>query len=168
MNPKSLVLALLCTAGCAVTPPAATPPAGSLPLPVIAQDEVVVDEGPPGIAGWIPAIFHNLWDVLSIDLGSNYGAGVHVQATNLARIGIGEYADFGLLGVEGDIFQGRWHCPLKVEQDDGSSHYDSAVWDVGVHFGIGFGGYVMVHTAEIVDWVSVVVGFGYWSLKGEF
>ncbi len=170
MNPKSLFLALLCTVACAGTRHTAptTLSNEALPLPVMAHDEVAVDDGPPGITGWVPAIFSNLWDILSMDLGSDYGAGVHVQATNLARIGIGEYADFGLLGIESDVFKCRWHCPLKVERSDHTHEYDSAVWDVGVHFGVGIGGYVMVHTAEIVDWVSVVIGFGYWSLKGDF
>ena len=165
---KLLCMALLCTAvGCAGTKEAPLNYSAEAPsLPAIAAQDG--EKEAPGIQGWIPAIFSNLWDVLSINIGTGYGAGAHVQLTNLARVGIGEYADFGLIGVESDVFYGEWHNPLYLEGEDGEHIYSQDVWDIGARFGIGFGGYFMIHTAEIVDWVSTVIGFGYWSLNEDW
>jgi hypothetical protein len=163
MKSKLLCMALLCTAGCAGTMQA--PPTmihGEAPALAV-QDE----GGPPGIQGWIPGIFDDAWDILSINLGSGYGAGVHLQATNLLRVGIGEYADFGLLGLESDVFYGHWHCPLYLENEEGEEVYMSQVWDFGARFGVGIGGHVTVHTWQILDFVSSVIGFGYWSLDND-
>ena len=162
MKSKLLCMALLCTAGCAGTMQA--PPMIHGEAPALAVQD---DGGPPGIQGWIPGIFDDLWDILSINLGSGYGAGAHVQATNLARIGIGEYADFGLLGVESDIFYGEWHNPVMLENEEGEQAYSSDVWDIGVRAGVGIGGHVTVHTWQIIDFVSSVIGFGYWSLDDD-
>jgi len=162
MNAKLLCMALLCTAGCAGTMTA--PPSIHGEAPALAVQD---DGGPPGIQGWIPGIFDDAWETLSINLGAGYGAGAHVQLTNLARVGIGEYADFGLLGIESGIFYGEWNCPLYLEDEEGGMSYHSDVWDIGARFGVGWGGHVTIHTWEVIDLISSIVGFGYWSLDGD-
>ncbi len=163
MNAKLLCMALLCTAGCAGTMTA--PPTIHGEAPALAVQD---DEGPPGIQGWIPGIFDDMWDTLSINIGSGYGAGAHVKLTNLARIGIGDYADFGLLGIERDVFYGEWHNPIYTGNDDDPDAYGGAsLWDIGAKFGVGWGGHVTIHTWEVVDLISSIIGFGYWSIDGD-
>jgi len=163
MNVKLLCMALLCTVGCAGTKNAPPTMIHSEAPAFAVQDE----EGAPGIQGWIPGIFDDLWDTISINIGSGYGAGAHVQLTNLARIGIGEYADFGLLGVEADVFYGNWHCPVELENEEGESAYSHDVWDIGTRFGVGVGAHFTLHTQQVLDLVTSIIGFGYWSWNGD-
>ncbi len=162
MNSKLLCMALLCTVGCAGTMNA--PPVISAEAPALAVQE---DGGSSGFQGWIPGIFDDAWDILSMNIGSGYGAGVHVQATNILRLGIGEYADFGVLGIESEIFEGTWNCPLYLEDETGERAYHERVWDIGVKFGVGWGGHVTVHTWDIFDFVSSIIGGGFWSLDDD-
>ena len=154
---KLLCLALLCTAGCAGTNKttmmhgeALTPEAAAM---------VAEDGGPPGIQGWIPGIFDDMWDTVSINVGTGYGAGAHFALTNLLRVGVGEYADFGVIGVERGIFEGNWDNPIQLTNDSGEAVYDLAVWDLSAKFGVGWGMHFAVHTAQVFDLFSSVVGF---------
>jgi len=151
-----LCVALLCAAGCAGTETVAT----SSPL-VEPVAPVVEDEGEGGIQEWIPNIFADLWETLYVNIGADYGWGVHVQATDLIQIGIFDYSDFNVLGVDKGIFYGEWTCPF-TERDDWRDGLDLSA-ELGVGFGMGF----RARLWEFVDLLSTIVGFGYWSLDGD-
>lgn len=163
MKSKLLCMALLCTAGCAGTMQATPTIHGEAPALAV-QD---AKAGPPGIQGWIPGIFDDMWDTVSVNIGTGYGAGAHIQITNLARVGIGDYADFGLVGVGSGIFHGNWVNPFHVADANGKEAYSSTIWDAGARVGVGFGAYLTLHTWQVVDLVSSIVGFGYWSLDED-
>lgn len=154
---RLLCVALLCAVGCAGTNTATT--TSPLVEPVA---PAMHHGGDGGIENWIPNIFADLWETMSLHLGDEYGWGLHVQATDLFQVGIFDYSDFSVLGVESDIFHGEWACPF-TEREDWRDGFDfSAKVGLG-DFGLGF----RARLWEFVDLLSTIVGFGYWSLDGD-
>ena len=43
----------------------------------------------------------------------------------------------------------------------------NAILDMSAKFGMGFGAGFTLHTWELIDTLSTIVGFGYWSLDGD-
>ncbi|MHC5209811.1 MAG: hypothetical protein ACYTG2_03740 [Planctomycetota bacterium] len=141
-------VALLCAVGCSSA-------AVVEPTPLNGDHEGV------GIQKWIPGAFDDLWEVMDARIGLDYGFGGHVKLTDLARIGIFDHSDFSLVGIERDIFYGEWNFPdLQAWNNNGS-------WDLGVKFGVGLGMEGTLHTWELIDFFSSVIGFGYWSLDDD-
>lgn len=153
---RFVCIGLLVVTGCAST--------NSLPVEATAAPApvVVVDEGGDDLVGiqtWIPGIFYDLYDIFDAHIGSGYGFGVHVKATELARVGIFDHADFSVLGIDKGIFNGEYTVPPMNQKED--------VWVLSAKFGIGFGAGFQADIWEVIDFVSSVVGFGYWSLDED-
>ena len=144
---RFLCIALLCAVGCSAVPTA--------PTNYALQD----DEG-TGIQYWIPAIFYNLWETVDANIGWDYGFGAHLKLTELARVGILDYSDFNVLGFTKNIFFGEWEVPPMNQR--------GAVWDLSATVGIGLGASATIHVWEVVDLISVIVGFGYWSFDKDY
>ncbi|RKY17986.1 MAG: hypothetical protein DRQ55_14475 [Planctomycetota bacterium] len=135
-----------------------------------AQEHVDDPTKPHGIQTWIPGIFSNLFDIFDADIGGDYGFGVHLYATNFARVGLFDYADFGVVGIESSIFEGEYVNPLVDERwsRDSDDRWDEApILDLRARFGIGVGVYFGFYTWEVFDFASSIVGFGYWSLDDD-
>ena len=157
---RFVCIGLLVATGCAST--ASLPvEAEAAPAPVaVVQD--AADEGGDdmvGIQTWIPGIFYDLYDIFDANIGSGYGFGVHLHATELARVGIFDHADFSLLGIDKGIFNGEYTLPPMNQKED--------VWVLSAKFGIGVGAGFSADIWEMIDFVSSVVGFGYWSLDED-
>ena len=149
---------LVVAAGCANT--AHLPVAAeAAPAPVVAVDDHEGDDDAIGIQTWIPGIFYDLYDIFDADIGSGYGFGAHIHATELARVGIFDHADFSLLGIDKGIFMGEYTVPPMNQKEE--------VWVLGAKFGVGFGAGFSADIWEMIDFVSSVVGFGYWSLDED-
>jgi hypothetical protein len=140
-------VALLCAVGCTSVPT-------SEPAPLNGDDA-------HGIREWIPGACADLWETMDARIGLDYGFGAHIKITDLARIGIFDYSDFSLVGVDRGIFYGNWNFPdMKAWNNNGS-------WDFAFKFGIGLGMEGSLHTWELIDFFSSVVGLGYWSLDDD-
>jgi hypothetical protein len=151
-------VALLCAVGCTSVPVAEPAPAVVDPAPVVAVNG---DHNEPGLARWIPGIFADLWEVLDARIGLDYGLGAHLKFTDLARIGIFDYSDFSLIGVDSEIFHGEYTFP------DMAAWTKNGSWDFSAAFGVGLGAEFAFHTWEFFDFVSSIVGLGYWSLNDD-
>ncbi|GJM22492.1 MAG: hypothetical protein DHS20C15_24070 [Planctomycetota bacterium] len=158
---KRLVcIGLLVATGCAST--ATLPVEAEAPAaPIIALEDGADGGGgdPPGIQGWIPGFFADLWQVFDANIGTGYGFGMHLHATELARLGIFDYSDFSLLGIDKGIFYGEYTVPPMDQKEE--------VWVLGAKFGIGFGMEFSADLWEFVDFASSLVGFGYWSFDND-
>jgi hypothetical protein len=141
------VALLLCAVGCSSTP-------AIEPAPQEAPQE-------KGWRNWIPGAFADLWEVMDARIGIDYGFGAHVKLTDLARIGIFDYSDFSLVGVESGIFHGHYNFPnLEAWKKNGS-------WDLGIKLGVGLGVEASLHTWEFIDFLSSAVCLGYWSFNDD-
>jgi len=112
-----------------------------------------------GIQNWIPGIFADLYETVDANVGLDYGFGAHAKATELARVGVFDYSDFSVLGFDKEIFHGQWNFP-KMDQP-------GSVWDLSATLGVGLGASATVHTWEVLDLISSIIGFGYWSLDED-
>ena len=169
---KRLICAsLLFAVGCASVESTQAPVTGELENPVMVADHHEGgDDDLIGIQKWIPGIFSDLFDILEADIGGDYGFGAHLYFTNFARVGLFDYADFGLVGIESSIFEGEYVNPLvdnRWKRESVDLWEEAPILDLRARFGIGVGVYVGLYTWEIVDFVSSVVGFGYWSLDED-
>ena len=96
---RLLCVALLCAAGCASVPTSAP-----TSLPAGAPPTALADSAKEhGWQVWIPHFFADLWETFDARIGMDYGFGAHIKLTDLARLGIFDYSDFTLIGVESDI-----------------------------------------------------------------
>ena len=142
---RLLCAVLLCAVGCVSTP--ASP----------AQD----GKKDTDIRDWIPGIFADLYETVDGHIGMDYGFGAHLKLTDLARIGIFDYSDFAFFGIESGIFHGHYNFPdLRAWENNGS-------WDLSAKIGVGLGASASIHTWEVIDFISSVVGLGYWSLDKD-
>jgi hypothetical protein len=142
---RLLSVALLCAvaAGCA-TAPVAKPVAGP-------------DANGRGIQNWIPASCADLWETFHAHIGLDYGFGASLKVTDLARIGIFDYSEFSLIGVDKGIFHGEYNFPnLEAWKKNGS-------WDLSAKIGVGLGAEATLHTWEVVDFVATFVTLNYFS-----
>lgn len=146
---------LLGAVGCSAVPEAgpAAPPAAAAVAPVVVQEEFHEE----GWQAWIPGIFTNLWDTFDARIGMDYGFGAHLKLTDLARIGIFDYSDFSLLGIDRDIFYGRMHWPHR------EGWHVQTSYDLAVKVGVGLGAEAAIHPYEIVDWLCWTFTAGYYS-----
>ncbi len=146
---RLLSVALLCAvaAGCA-SAPVAQPVAGGN-----AQGH--------GIQSWIPASFADLWETVDARIGIDYGFGAHLKVTDLARIGILDYSEFSLLGVDKGIFYGDYALPnMEAWKNNGS-------WDLSAKIGVGLGAEATLHTWEVVDFASTLLTLNYFSFDDD-
>jgi hypothetical protein len=149
---RFLCIALLSAVGC-TSVPTASEPAAPAPTAPAAKEH--------GLQVWIPNFFADLWETVDARIGMDYGFGAAVKLTDLARIGIFDYSDFALIGIEADIFKGEYHFPnLAAWQKNGS-------WDLSAKLGVGLGAEAHIHTWEIVDAVSSLVCLGFWSFNDD-
>ena len=152
-----ICVALLCAVGCSAVPGAA--PAAPPAAPTVAQ--VVAQEAPTpheeGWQAWIPGIFTNLWDTFDARIGMDYGFGAHLKLTDLARIGIFDYSDFSLFGIDQDLFYGETHWPHR------EGWHMQTSYDLAFKVGIGLGAEAALHPYEIVDWLCWTFTAGYYS-----
>lgn len=153
---RFVCIGLLVVTGCASTNSLPVE-ASAAPAPVVAVDEGGDDL--VGIQTWIPGIFYDLFEIFDADIGAGYGFGMHAQLTELARIGVFDHADFSVLGIDKGIFNGEYTVPPMNQKEN--------VWVVSAKFGIGFGMGFQADIWEVVDFVSSVVGFGYWSFDED-
>lgn len=146
---RFLCVALLCAVGCSSAPTASEP--------------VTLDDHnkETGIQVWIPGFFADLWETVDARIGMDYGFGAHLKVTDLARIGILDYSDFSLIGIESGIFKGHWQFP---NMDPTAAQHS---WDLSAKVAVGLGAEATLHTWEVVDALSSLVGFGYWSLDND-
>ena len=155
---RLLCVALLCAVGCASAPTSAP-----VSLPAGAPPPAYADGGAKehGWQVWIPHFFADLWECFDARIGMDYGFGAHIKLTDLARLGIFDYSDFSLIGVESDIFKGGYHFPnLAAWNKNGS-------WDLSVKIGVGLGAEATIHTWEIIDAISTLVTLDYYSFNGD-
>src|SRR5690242_15754660 len=96
---RLLSVALLCAVGCSSVP--ATP---TTKAPAAGEKE-------HGLQVWVPNFFADLWETFDARIGMDYGFGAHIKLTDLAKIGIFDYSDFSLIGVDKGIFHGQWAFP---------------------------------------------------------
>lgn len=146
---RLLSVALLCAVavGCATTP-VAQPVAGS-------------EAQAKGIQNWIPASFADLWEIGDANIGTGYGFGASVKVTDLARIGIIDYSEFSVLGVDKGIFHLEYALPdMAAWKNNGS-------WDLSAKIGIGLGADATLHTWEVVDFASTLLTLNYWSFDDD-
>ena len=155
---RFVCIGLLVATGCAGT---ANLPveAATAPMPVVAVDHHDGVDDMVGIQTWIPGIFADLWEIFDADIGAGYGFGAHIHATELARLGIFDHSDFSLLGIDKGIFNGEYTLPPMNQKEE--------VWVLGAKFGVGFGAGFSADIWEMIDFVSSVVGFGYWSFDED-
>ena len=139
---RLLCVALLCAVGCSSAPTAEPAKDGT-------------------IRNWIPGIFADVWDTFEARVGVDYGFGAHMKFTNLARVGIFDYSDFSLLGFDSGVFNGDYVFP------DFNPTHPGGAWDLSAKVGVGFGAEATLHTWEIVDLASSIIGLGYWSLEND-
>jgi hypothetical protein len=149
-----ICVALLCAVGCSAVPVAE--PAATVAAPETAP--VANGEHDHGIQAWVPGIFSNLWDTFDARIGMDYGFGAHVKLTDLARFGIFDYSDFSLLGLDREIFYGKWNWPHR----EGWHVHTS--YDLSFKVGVGLGADAALHTYEVVDWLAWTFSLGYWDL----
>lgn len=142
---RLLCAALLCAVGCV-----------SAPVGPAAEEQ---KEG--CIRNWIPGIFADLYETVDGHIGMDYGFGAHLKLTDLARIGIFDYSDFTLVGLESGIFHGHYNFPDMDPRGKNGS------WDLTAKLGVGLGASAAIHTWEVVDLLSSIVGLGYWSLNED-
>lgn len=155
-----ICVALLCAVGCSavpVAPPA--PTASSAEAVTTVTTPVVNGEHEMGWQAWVPGIFTNLWDTFDARIGMDYGFGAHVKLTDLARFGIFDYSDFSLLGLDRDIFQGRWNWPHK------EGWHVQTSYDLSLKVGVGLGAEAALHTYEVADWLCWTFTLGYYDLN---
>jgi len=146
---RLLSVALLCAvaAGCA-SAPVAQPVAGN-------------DAHAKGIQNWIPASFADLWEIGDARIGIDYGFGASLKLTDLFRLGIIDYSEFSVLGVDKGIFHGEYAIPnLKAWERNGS-------WDLSAKIGVGLGAEATLHTWEVVDFASTLLTLNYWSFNDD-
>ncbi len=146
---RFLCVALLCAVGCASVPNATETAYG--------------DNGKEqSWQTWIPGFFADLWETVDARVAMDYNFGAHLKATDLARVGMFDYSDFSVLGIESGIFNGDWVFPnMDPTTKNGS-------WDLGMKFGMGLGAEATLHTWEVVDALSQLVGgWAGWSLNGD-
>lgn len=144
-----LCVALLCAVGCSSTPVASAPAT----LDGNGKEH--------GLQVWVPGFFADLWETVDARIGMDYGFGAHLKFTDLARVGILDYSDFALIGIESGIFKGNYNFPnMDPTTKNGS-------WDLSAKLGIGLGAEATLHTWEVVDALSSLVGLGYWSLNDD-
>ena len=145
---RLLCIALLSAVGCTSVPTA--PEAAAAPAAKEHSWQV-----------WIPGFFADLWETVDARIAMDYGFGAHVKFTDLARLGIFDYSDFSLVGIESGIFKGEYHFPnMDPTTKNGS-------WDLSMKLGMGLGAEATLHTWEVVDALSSLVGLGYWSLNDD-
>jgi hypothetical protein len=144
---RQFCIALLCAVGCTSAPVVE-------PAPLNGEHE-------HGLQTWIPGAFADFWEVMDARIGLDYGFGAHIKLTDLARIGIFDYSDFSLVGVESGIFYGQYAFPdLTAWNNNGS-------WDLAFKLGVGLGMEASLHTWEFVDFLSSLVCLGYWSFDDD-
>ena len=139
---RLLCVALLSAVGCTSVPTSAEPP-------VAAPKE-------HGIQVWVPGFFADLWETFDARIAMDYGFGAHLKFTDLARIGIFDYSDFSLLGIDRDIFYGRMHWPHR------EGWHMQTSYDLAVKVGVGLGAEAAIHPYEIVDWLCWTFTAGYY------
>jgi hypothetical protein len=147
---RLLSVALLCAvvAGCASVPAAAPVGQGGT-------------HAGTGIQDWIPATFADIYETVDGRIGIDYGFGAHLKLTDLARIGIFDYSEFSLIGVDKGIFHGQYQFPdLQAWNNNGS-------WDLGAKIGVGLGAEAHLHTWEVIDAISTLVTLNYWSFDND-
>ena len=149
---RFLCVALLCAVGCTSVPTASAPTA-SLPAAPAAKEH--------GIQVWIPNFFADLWESFDARIGMDYGFGAHIKVTDLARIGIFDYSDFSLLGVDKGIFKWEYSVP------DLQAWHKNNSWDLSVKVGVGLGAEATLHTWELIDAISTLVTLDYYSFNGD-
>jgi hypothetical protein len=139
---RLLCVALLCAVGCSSAPTAEPAKDGT-------------------IRNWIPGIFADLYDTVDARIGLDYGFGAWVKFTDLAHVGIFDYSNFGFFGFDSGIFHGRYELPnMDPTSKNGS-------WDLSGKIGVGLGAEATLHTWEVFDLASSIVGLGYWSLNDD-
>src|SRR5262245_23477823 len=141
------VALLCCAAGCASAPTNTAPAAPE------AKEH--------GLQVWIPNVFADLWETFDARIGMDYGFGAHLKLTDLARIGIFDYSDFMFFGITSGIFKLQYPFPNMAAWNQNGS------WDLSAKVGVGLGAEATLHTWEVVDFVSSVVGLGFWSLDDD-
>jgi len=145
---RFLCVALLCAVGCTSVPTAPSPTA-----PVAGKEH--------GLQVWVPNFFADLWEVADARIAMDYGFGAQFKLTDLARIGIFDYSEFSLIGVDKGIFKGEYAFPdLRAWNNNGS-------WDLSAKFGMGLGAEFALHTWEVVDFFSSLVCLGFWSFDDD-
>ncbi len=147
-----LCVALLCAVGCS-----------SIPATSSLNTAAPASESEQGLRQWIPGIFEDAWEVVDARIGMDYGFGAHFKFTDLARVGIFDYAEFDVLGFDKGIFHGKYSLPSM----DPMNPAKNSSWDVSAKLAIGLGAEATVHAWELVDLASSIVGFGYWSLNQD-
>jgi hypothetical protein len=152
---RFLCVALLCAVGCTSVPTNSAPAASPTTAPAAAAAKE------HGWQVWIPAFFADLWESFDARIGMDYGFGAHLKVTDLARIGIFDYSDFSLIGVDKGIFKGEYAFPdLRAWNKNGS-------WDLSVKVGVGLGAEATLHTEELIDAITTLVTLDYWSLNDD-
>lgn len=164
MSRALLGVSLLLCVGCAGVQTVQPMADSSLPTTSVAFADEEEDHD-KNFLNWIPNIFYDLWDTIDADIGAGYGFGMHLKVTNFLRVGVFDYSDFGVLGVEREIWEGVWIPPW--EPADAEPGDLDAILDLSAQFGIGFGAGFTLHTWQVVDLLSTIVGFGYWSLEND-
>lgn len=167
---RILCATLLLAAGCASVG-STQPPASGEPI----LTPAVVDEAAPAAAStdirdWIPGIFSDLWDTVDADFGGDFGFGAHLYFTNFARVGIFDYQDFGLVGIESSIFHGKYVDPrydTRWKRESIDYCNQGPALDLRARFGVGVGGSLELRTWEVLDLVTSIVGVGYWSMDND-
>jgi hypothetical protein len=149
---RFLCIALLSAVGC-TSVPTASAPAAPAPAALAAKEH--------GLQVWVPNFFADLWETVDARVGTDYGFGAAIKLTDLARVGIFDYSDFTLFGIESDIFKGQFHFPNLAAWEKNWS------WDLSAKLGVGFGAEASIHTWEIIDAVSSLVGLGFWSFNDD-
>jgi len=159
---RCLCIALLCAVGCTSVPTASAPPTSA---PTVVATAERAPTAPPakehGLQVWIPNFFADLWEIFDARIGMDYGFGARLKLTDLARIGIFDYSDFSLFGIESGIFHGNYQFPnLAAWTKNGS-------WDFSAKIGVGLGVEATIHTWEIVDAISSLVCLGFWTFNDD-
>ncbi len=143
-----LCVALLCAVGCASVPSATT-------------NTMTLEEQRMGIQYWIPETFEDLWDTVDANIGMDYGFGGHIKLTDLARLGIFDYADISVLGFDSGIFDGTFEAP------DLAAWKNNGAWDLSGTIGVGLGAMARLNTWEVFDLASTLLTLNYFSFDRD-
>jgi hypothetical protein len=149
---RFVCIALLSAVGCTSVPTATATPAPAPTAPAAKEHSIQV---------WIPNFFADLWETVDARIGIDYGFGAKLKLTDLARIGIFDYSDFTFFGLESGIFHGNYQFPNMAAWSKNGS------WDLSIKLGMGLGAEATIHTWEIVDAVTSLVGLGFWSINDD-
>ena len=141
-----LCVALLCAVGCSSV-----------------ATEQTQGEQRRGIQYWIPETIDDICDVMDANIGLDYGFGAHIKFTDLARIGIFDYADFALIGFDSQIFDGVYAGVNMAAWSPAGLNS----WQLQGKIGAGLGAMLMLDPWEFVDLISTFVTLNYFSFDDD-